>query len=379
MDSAYIPPNQRLGAFIGRRRELDRLQSLIFQKPPVAIIVTGLAGIGKTTLIREYISNYMPANFTADWISFEASPDPVRVIDEYVTQLQQGRDTSPRPKRRVVILDAAEGLITRGLERSLNRIFNYKIVQSVIATSRPLDRVSLKKSLRLKTIHLEPLSQEELTTLTFELFGNLLTDQQIQQFIATTHANLAAINALYSLIDKYPFSEILKMLEGKLYGLEDHIIAPQKKIIQIVAPQIIATNDTLIHHLKREPEDLYKISPRKFEEVIADLLTDMGMEVELTQETRDGGKDILAYMNTEIGKLLCLVEAKQHNKNRPVGVSLVRTLFGTLVDHQATTGMLVTTSRFSQDAKTFQERHQYQLSLKDYGDVVSWLLRYKMC
>lgn len=129
--------------------------------------------------------------------------------------------------------------------------------------------------------------------------------------------------------------------------------------------------------LKRKPDDLFKITPRQFEEVIADLLSDMGMEVELTPETRDGGKDILAYIKTEIGKFLCLVEAKRHNKNRPVGVSLVRSLFGTLKDHQATSAMLVTTSRFAPPARQFQQRHEYQLSLKDYNDVVSWILKYK--
>ena len=106
-------------------------------------------------------------------------------------------------------------------------------------------------------------------------------------------------------------------------------------------------------------------------------MTDMGMEVELTPATRDGGKDILAYLPTEFGKLLCLVEAKRHKKTRPVGVSLVRSLYGTLDDHHATMGMLVTTSRFSPDARSFQERHKYKLSLKDFPDVVSWLMKYK--
>jgi restriction system protein len=101
------------------------------------------------------------------------------------------------------------------------------------------------------------------------------------------------------------------------------------------------------------------------------------MEVELTPATRDGGKDILAYMDTPVGKLLSLVETKQHNKNRPVGVSLVRSLYGTVVDHQASSGMLVTTSRFAKPAKQFQEKHRYQLELKDYGDVVNWLLKHK--
>src|SRR6185437_5910463 len=130
--------------------------------------------------------------------------------------------------------------------------------------------------------------------------------------------------------------------------------------------------------LRKQPSDLFRISPRQFEEVIADLLSGMGMEVELTPTTRDGGKDILAYMQTEIGKFLTLVEAKQYDERRPVGVSLVRSLFGTLVDHNATSAMLVTTSRFAKPAQQFQERHRYQLTLKNYDDVVSWLLKHKV-
>jgi restriction endonuclease Mrr len=146
---------------------------------------------------------------------------------------------------------------------------------------------------------------------------------------------------------------------GKVYGLrEQAVIRPQEGIIKVVAPKILTFTDVLIAKLKKSPADLFKISPCQFEEVIADLLSGMGMEVELTPATRDGGKDILAYMNTPVRKLLTLVEAKQHNKNRPVGISLIRSLFRTLVDHQATTGMLVTTSRFAKPAQQFQERHK---------------------
>ena len=229
--------------------------------------------------------------------------------------LDRLRGTKPG-NRLLVILDGVEGVLPKQLEDILDRLFNWKALLTAIVITRETE-------------------------------------------IKIRHAR-----EIY-----------LGLPEGKLYGLREQ--ATQNKIIQLVAPQIITTNDQLITQLKRTPDDLFKITPRQFEEVIADLLTDMGMEVELTPATRDGGKDILAYMKTEIGKFLCLVEAKQHNKNRPVGVSLVRSLYGTLVDHQATTGMLVTTSRFSPDSKTFQARHQYQLSLKDYGDVVSWILKYK--
>jgi HJR/Mrr/RecB family endonuclease len=103
----------------------------------------------------------------------------------------------------------------------------------------------------------------------------------------------------------------------------------------------------------------------------------MGWRVELTPATRDGGKDLLAYLDTDVGEILCLVEAKKHRRDRKVGIDLVRTLYGTLCDYQANSAMLVTTSSFTPDAKEFQKKHQYQLSLKDYVNVVDWIKRYK--
>jgi HJR/Mrr/RecB family endonuclease len=110
--------------------------------------------------------------------------------------------------------------------------------------------------------------------------------------------------------------------------------------------------------------------------LIAELLRDMGHEVVLTQATRDGGKDILASMKTECGEFLCLVDAKKYRADRKIGVSMVRTLYGTLCDYQASSAMLVTTSSYSNDAREMQEKHRYQLSLRDHTDVAAWVQRY---
>ncbi|HVY69403.1 MAG TPA: restriction endonuclease [Verrucomicrobiae bacterium] len=92
--------------------------------------------------------------------------------------------------------------------------------------------------------------------------------------------------------------------------------------------------------------------------------------------TRDGGGDILAHFKTGMQKMLCLIEAKKYRPDRPVGIQLVRQLYGTCIDELANSAMLVTTSHFSPDAKKFEEKHNYHLSLKDYADVVGWLLKY---
>jgi HJR/Mrr/RecB family endonuclease len=105
-------------------------------------------------------------------------------------------------------------------------------------------------------------------------------------------------------------------------------------------------------------------------------MRDMGWDVELTKQTRDGGADILAYLNTDVGRILCIVEAKHYKAENKIGIDLVRALYGVLCDREANCAMMVTSSTFTSDAKQFQQRHQYTLSLRDYSDVVSWIQKY---
>ena len=77
----------------------------------------------------------------------------------------------------------------------------------------------------------------------------------------------------------------------------------------------------------------------------------MGWHVELTRKTRDGGFDGLACRDTSIGRIMCLLEAKRYRRDRPVGVQLVRALYGTMTDKGASMSVLVTTSSFTACAR----------------------------
>jgi Restriction endonuclease len=132
----------------------------------------------------------------------------------------------------------------------------------------------------------------------------------------------------------------------------------------------------IIRRLAVVPKDLYELHPRRFEELVAELLCRDGFEVNLTQATRDGGRDILAYQETIVGRHLFLVECKRRNAQKPVDVSVVRSLYGVVMQERATAGLVVTTSYFTDAALNFRSPLEFQLTLRNYEDLVSWLRKH---
>ncbi len=113
--------------------------------------------------------------------------------------------------------------------------------------------------------------------------------------------------------------------------------------------------------------------------MVAELLISRGYEVTLTPATRDGGLDIFAAKQVELGSFLYLVElrnsgeCKKYGPDQKVGVGLIRELLGVVAQRRATAGILATTSFFTKDAQEFQREVRWQLSLQDFADIASWL------
>lgn len=132
-------------------------------------------------------------------------------------------------------------------------------------------------------------------------------------------------------------------------------------------------SEELLKQLADRPEKLYEMDSRSFEELIALLMEKLGFQIELTPKTRDGGRDVLARKRDAIGETLLLVECKRYAPNRLVGIECVRSLYGVVMAERATTGLVVTTSGFSKDAVKFATELKYQMSLKDYNDLMKWI------
>ena len=159
---------------------------------------------------------------------------------------------------------------------------------------------------------------------------------------------------------------------------QDEQIFENKIDNQITALIVIDVNEELKRYFARHPEKLYDLSPRKFEELISDILSDFGFDVELTPTTRDGGKDIYAYIKNQVCSFLMFVECKRWTPTQHVGIEVVQRLYGVQQSHNANKSMIVTTSYFTKPAIEESKRYETLMSLKDYDDLKTWLERYKL-
>jgi hypothetical protein len=130
-----------------------------------------------------------------------------------------------------------------------------------------------------------------------------------------------------------------------------------------------------VEFFHKYPDELKIMDRRGFEELVAELFGGFGYDVELTKQTRDGGRDIIAVKREEV-QVKYLIECKRPDPGGKVGVRPVRELLGVWQDEGATKAILATTAYFSKDAKLYFERHPWILELKEYDDLKNWIDQY---
>ena len=127
--------------------------------------------------------------------------------------------------------------------------------------------------------------------------------------------------------------------------------------------------EQMIMRIAQNPEMIYNISPREFEEVIEQVLKDQGFETTLTQQTRDDGRDIIAT-KYEMGKpVIFYIECKRYGRQNSVGVSIVRSLYGVQSADQINKSILVTTGHVTSGARKFVEKQNTMMSVIDVNEI----------
>ena len=134
--------------------------------------------------------------------------------------------------------------------------------------------------------------------------------------------------------------------------------------IEMRVPELILS---IYEQVLNDPRVVYKLEPYQFEYLVAEIFRNKGFNAKVTQQTRDGGKDIIA--TCEIGGILyrTYFECKKYARNRPVRVDIIRSLFGVLERDRIEKGVIVTTSYFTKDAVREAERLNGRIKLIDYN------------
>jgi len=125
----------------------------------------------------------------------------------------------------------------------------------------------------------------------------------------------------------------------------------------MVDPRFVEEADVL-SGLDQRP-NLMELKPAEFESLITNLFTKMGLESRMTQPSRDGGVDCVAFDNRAIFGGKVIIQAKRYKNTVPV--SAVRDLFGSVHNEGASKGILVTTSGFGKASFDFAKDKPLEL------------------
>lgn len=174
--------------------------------------------------------------------------------------------------------------------------------------------------------------------------------------------------------------EIAGMLEKEEYaekvptdkGIVDPLGNPISEISNIHI-EVNEREDWKLNELNKNPTEIYQLSPRGFEEIIAEIYIHKGYKAKVTRATRDGGVDIYITREDDLGSFLFLVQCKKYKPTHKVGVNVLRELYGVVSEKRATSGSVVTTSFFSQPAEEYQKEFQHQMSIRDFDSIKQWL------
>jgi len=174
------------------------------------------------------------------------------------------------------------------------------------------------------------------------------TGEQIHPCLLTVRATRERFNELN--LARVDPAECLKGLSASISKSPAEMV-PVRPVLDfdMVDPRFV-TKENVLETLDTRP-NLMELTPKEFESLITNLFEAMGLETRLTQPSRDGGVDCVAYDSRPIFGGKVVIQAKRYKNT--VGVSAVRDLFGTMQNEGASKGILVTTSGYGQASHEF--------------------------
>ena len=147
--------------------------------------------------------------------------------------------------------------------------------------------------------------------------------------------------------------------------------------VVVVLVEVVNMSRQLLRALVREPSVLGGIDDRQFEQLVATLLFDLGLQdVELTPSRKDGGRDIIAvHVNEKSGeRQVYLIECKHWVSGAKVTMRWAVMLLDIVARENATAAVLLSSSGFGPRLVEHEaELNTSGLFLKDSRDLSSWI------
>ena len=369
--SAIFNDPDILKFYVNRDKELNAISSTLRKQQHVYI--EGEPGIGKTTLVNMY-SMINPLQFqnVFSFSGYEIELDNTKLAPFQI------QDESKNPI--LLIIDGVDEIFSTETKHSLERLvregrkrgirllmtgrnfFNNKVIANN-SNKISLDNLSQKQISELINMRLA------FSKLSADDFPNI--DNIIKQTQGNPRALLSALQILYSKVATQ--NELESVLSSKLDYKSGIIESVSSDRNFVLIDDIKVVNKRILDLVNRNPNDIYNLAPRQFEILVAEIFEEKGYNVELTQETRDGGKDLIIVDKGAIGNFMIYAECKRYAPDNPVGVRVVSDLLGRVFADKVTAGIVITSSYFSPDAKTFTEQVKHQMSLVDFVKLNQWM------
>jgi CheY-like chemotaxis protein len=191
---------------------------------------------------------------------------------------------------------------------------------------------------------------------------------------------IARIDKPLPIITSKDFDSITNLIkQAQNNYLENKKIKKEKNFDEdtnILRTSIEIVNNHIIDIVASDPNFIYKMTPREFEELIAELFRREGFEILLTPISKDGGKDLYAYRIDMLGKSLYAIECKRYRPPRKVGRPIVQQFNGIIEQENLSGGIIATTSYFTKEAKDFVKPIKYRLFLQDFEYIIKWIKKH---
>jgi len=302
-----------------------------------------------------------------------SASSPSAIVDYFTMVLASSNypDSFPQHAKLAYVPESKQLVIEYDLPffEVIPEVGSYKYVKTkdeVTQTARPLTQrktlySSIVAQVTLRSLH-ELFKADRMGQVDIIVFNGYVagtdkgTGRPIRTCLITVCANRDTFTQLnLSKVDPLACLNVLNASVSK----SPAELAPVRPVLEfnMVDPRFIEETDVL-SGLDQRP-NLMDLTPSEFESLISNLFQKMGLETRVTQASRDGGVDCVAYDPRPIFGGKVVIQAKRYKHT--VGVSAVRDLFGTMQNEGASKGILVTTSGYGKAAFEFAEGKPLEL------------------